>query len=861
MLRELGTQRPTIFELLNTVHHLRGTKSKFHYSIPPQKLVSLSPRPFTQLGSGLGDLITTRPTPNPSTTATSITPEGIVPMRRGRPMSSIPTPSVAPLKGGDVGLNVSKNPWLSNKSVSPPDKFDDPWAVPGSSDNRKMQGQAVTGFGDSFSSTLVDKITSGPSPVPQQVPQAVMTKSNFNSSRDAFDGLSGIPQTQAPPTLAEAAQSSKLGLKVLSKPPPLRGVVSRSPLPQPTQLAPGPISPRMSASRTGLAAYRSPSLSIEQRYPSLDELDRSWKSPGLIPHPPLAAQVPHESFGKSPRTPEPNESKNASSALAKESPRTEVVQPPVNTSPSLIPLTPKTSLRPMISPLDRSDKKDVPIGSSPTKYRPSRPALARKRPSSQFGVEGRLLPTPPTTKDWLTGDDLSPKSNTVLLPNEGILTSAVSNFLKPLSLSEENPDSRTMKLNSSPTSLASSIPGRSRRTSPTPSSYAPSRTPSFEPTAADDTSSDEVEGPENIEKPSLERKYDQQERRQNSIHDLVDLYGGASRLSQSKSRKVPSSITPPQQSRRMSGTLIDISEPSGSVSNLLSPSSIVPKSRAELANRHSRTRSHSPGEIKLSPSTNTPKELPPKPSPTPSVSSEWKDKRPRSMFLLSKSKPDAPTFLQPPLDEARPRRTGRRSSISDMVDLYESLVNSNRRAPPPIAQKPPALRGKTPSPIHSRFPAVSSTGNSFPPKLLDQSPAPRAIPRRSSTYDNFIEDKLKIPKQEPEIRPSPNRRLSVSPISPVVKPSKDVAFSVKTSYTYTTTSIPTSAQSPALASTRETNDERLISSPAPERPYQGVSQLISQWQRKTEEAEQYRRNDIRGRPLGARFPKGKGTGQ
>jgi AP2-associated kinase len=34
MLREHGAQRPTVFEILNMVHRMRGTKSKFNYTVP-----------------------------------------------------------------------------------------------------------------------------------------------------------------------------------------------------------------------------------------------------------------------------------------------------------------------------------------------------------------------------------------------------------------------------------------------------------------------------------------------------------------------------------------------------------------------------------------------------------------------------------------------------------------------------------------------------------------------------------------------------------------------------------------------------------------------------------------------------------
>ncbi|KAG2154569.1 hypothetical protein DEU56DRAFT_976352 [Suillus clintonianus] len=103
MLREHGTQRPTIFELLAQVHAIRGTKSRFVYDIPPPQ--PLSPRAL-QLPSTnpLDNLVSYRRAPatdatqqvqpaQPQDIGTGIQArdrvlEAIAPMRRGRPYHS-----------------------------------------------------------------------------------------------------------------------------------------------------------------------------------------------------------------------------------------------------------------------------------------------------------------------------------------------------------------------------------------------------------------------------------------------------------------------------------------------------------------------------------------------------------------------------------------------------------------------------------------------------------------------------------------------------------------------------------------------------------------------------------------------------
>src|ERR1700683_2369914 len=92
MLREHGAQRPSIFEVLTHVHQLRGTKSRFTYTIPsPQPL---SPRQPT--ANPLDSLVSfqsssgTSPSRNAGVQAREKVLEAIAPMRRGRPTTSAP---------------------------------------------------------------------------------------------------------------------------------------------------------------------------------------------------------------------------------------------------------------------------------------------------------------------------------------------------------------------------------------------------------------------------------------------------------------------------------------------------------------------------------------------------------------------------------------------------------------------------------------------------------------------------------------------------------------------------------------------------------------------------------------------------
>ena len=151
MLREHGTQRPSVFELLAQVHHMRGTKSRFTYPIVPQQ--PLSPRALqSQSATPLDNLVsyrssssatTQRPSParNTGIQAREKVLEAIAPMRRGRPSSSqqhdLVTEIAKPLTPPKIPLEAKKPPKV--------DLLDDHFGMEEDNAWRVMKGSAATG--------------------------------------------------------------------------------------------------------------------------------------------------------------------------------------------------------------------------------------------------------------------------------------------------------------------------------------------------------------------------------------------------------------------------------------------------------------------------------------------------------------------------------------------------------------------------------------------------------------------------------------------------------------------------------------------------------------------------------------------
>ena len=103
MLREHGAQRPTVFETLNVVHRMRGTKSKFSYTVPSRSQLTphLPAEPSLSSSNTLDGLVSyrssasssqaqaphslTKPDKNAGVQAREKVLEAIAPLRRGRP--------------------------------------------------------------------------------------------------------------------------------------------------------------------------------------------------------------------------------------------------------------------------------------------------------------------------------------------------------------------------------------------------------------------------------------------------------------------------------------------------------------------------------------------------------------------------------------------------------------------------------------------------------------------------------------------------------------------------------------------------------------------------------------------------------
>ncbi|KAK0208641.1 hypothetical protein DFS33DRAFT_1304796 [Desarmillaria ectypa] len=349
MLREHGTYRPSVFELLTNVHRLRGTVSSYHYNhnptpqpLSPRIQSSRKPVPSPH---PLDSTISYRAAPQVALGAKSFTPspspsanaglqardkvlEAIAPMRRGRPM-----------RDQDSGSTSSKEQWLNDdfgaeeerawksavKTDTPAKKSskDDAWAI---SSQSKSSASLSKGFGDDFATKLWDEFESGPiksppqlsSPRPhdttpkfpaRQQPTAGSTTgysklSSSVRSKDAFEGLGlSISDKKPAPTLGEA-RKLRTGLAVMSPVShsfgssdlyngAVRSSVSPSylTLPDPAPLKSSGSGSSWSSQPPSSRPASPVDTAAEARFPSLEELDAKFgggnsANSRLLPVPP-----------------------------------------------------------------------------------------------------------------------------------------------------------------------------------------------------------------------------------------------------------------------------------------------------------------------------------------------------------------------------------------------------------------------------------------------------------------------------------------------------------------------------------------------------------------------------------------------
>lgn len=406
MLREHGAQRPTVFELLNHVHALRGSRPRFTYNIPPKQppvsprasqgpLQTLSPNIATPPPSNpLDDLVvfksrgqsSTPPTRNAGTEARDKVLEAIAPMRRGRPVHSPAAPSPPPSPRKERDRNGTTNFSLDMKFGAEEDKAwrgvrghksgmasigggttvnlnsGDAWGL-GSKDGRKEPGMKDKlelpgfdsdfstsfnkGFGDAFDPSKFPAPSpspSKPSSLAQAIPSRPTPSPGLSGSpskkRDAFDGLGIIPSQAPVQTLGDARRArtgvattgaaststgqflNALGAGIGSSFTTYRPPSSPSPNLRPSSR---PQSPAIQPAPSRGKPTRPVELSVEERFPSLEDLDRTFASP-------YASQATSSSILHS--TSQPSFTERAPERLP-ERPPTNAARPPSRTTANL----------------------------------------------------------------------------------------------------------------------------------------------------------------------------------------------------------------------------------------------------------------------------------------------------------------------------------------------------------------------------------------------------------------------------------------------------------------------------------------------------------------------------------------------
>ncbi|KAK0481836.1 kinase-like domain-containing protein, partial [Armillaria novae-zelandiae] len=313
MLREHGTHRPSVFELLTNVHRLRGTVSSYHYNhtptpqpLSPRTMSSRKPVPSPH---PLDSTISYRAAPQVALGAKSFTPSpspstnaGLQARDKGRPM-----------RDQDSGSTSSKEQWLNDDFGAEEEKAWKSATMHGRiSSQSKSPASLSKGFGDDFAAKLWDEFESGSARPPPQLssprPYDATPKlparrqpttgsttghSKLNSSvrsKDAFEGLGlSISDKKPAPTLGEA-RKLRTGLAVVSPGSHsfasdfYNGAIRPSVSPRPSYLTlpdSAPLKPSSSGSSWSSQPPSSrPASQIdsaaEARFPSLEELDAKF---------------------------------------------------------------------------------------------------------------------------------------------------------------------------------------------------------------------------------------------------------------------------------------------------------------------------------------------------------------------------------------------------------------------------------------------------------------------------------------------------------------------------------------------------------------------------------------------------------
>ena len=690
---------------------------------------------------------------------------------------------------------------------------------------------------------------SGPMPTSQEPPKIGVSRSH--KIKDAFEGL-GFAEKPPPPTLAEA-RTARTGLAL-----PLEQSFT------PKRLSPRPPS---SPQLPSLPQPVSESAPIEERFPPVEDLDRvaGARSNYLARSSPLSVLKGIGGMSKPPtdvstvpslrsQTVTGTTMRGEEGGVLGEVPGNQITERLQSTRPSLVRGYTSTSTSFYGGPKETTDSLADLL---------SRPLAAVTTPS----------------RDWLTGDDqenidiLSRFSTSIGVmpgvdagPGEPVLRDSPS---KRASFIEKSPHLIAQPLEGNVeqivlpeakfTNTSSSSPltvvhlnksgnnnnphlqeasgdatvkgtGLSDNWSPlssaTPKDQLP-RKPSISSVSSDD-------GPENPDggfgtlrelRRSGRKKADaspKPKRRQSSVHDLVDLWGGSNLLEKDRRNK-----SEPGTSRSLflpSG----LDTPSG-VTGLPTPSSFADSSYQSTADKPpTSSRFTSPAvepERKLTSSTTASRIINQTSQPSPSYTKPQSRSRPQSMLIFpSKSSGGEAGLPSPslavPLDKegARTISRSRRTSITDIVQRYEGIGG------PPLLPGMPLPSPSGPSkPAGLKLQSENQNVGSSHTRFIKVSPTNSPVVRQGPSLNIPEEDKT----HRPGSRTSPTNKTS---------PRRSPMEHGRSSY----------YQHQQLS---PGDDSAEPNSPSPERPYPGVSKLIDQWQRKAEESN----------PASGRKPGGMGT--
>ncbi|KAF9015725.1 hypothetical protein BDQ17DRAFT_1341538 [Cyathus striatus] len=862
MLREHGAQRPSVFELLAHVHRLRGTKSQFQYNIPvPQPLSprhQLSPKsslvsnPLEGTITYTSQMSSTSPV-NQGVQARDKVLEAIAPMRRGRPQVT------------KDSRNDSSRPSSPQKAVSSQLPLKEKPAITGFAMDEDNAWKAVVsrnaetnraGSGDDAWKVNVDKSRGeimeregsqrwNPTPIKPGLGAAVYKE------KDAFAGL-GLSIIDKPaPTLGEA-RKLRTGLAITSTSfhgnsggyygarygdklqTPSSGNLTPLPQPQPQpspqlqsrpsprlQHSPQPYSsssnPISSSSASGFtgriplpaspSSGNSGNVPAESRFPSLEELD---------------ATFPGSSYNVSASTIAPaptNITSSGTGGLLKIHNQNFSSHPHDGGARS----AQVTGVAMRQSKLESASDRYRNVGNSSSigEGYGSGSAKDQGTLNNLHEVSSRMenskkstlpITSKVTSTDWLTGDDEHQSAQTpqtslgetpVLRESPSKRASYIekSDFVLQEPIVAQRGHLTSMEIE--PPEISPTLSRFQRAFPPidvTESQKNEPLTENWSPVAEThiisksstrkdaESSSSEEEIPEdpsrsarNVLKPTASTR-PQRKGRQSSVHDLLDLFE-SNPVSKEKPRipDLPKENKPLIQhspTKRDSKLVATIPTPQ------ISPSI------------------SSPTQTKLDPLASVERRsLVKTPQPTGRA-------RPQSMFITPSKGPEkVVNNLIPPV---QPKPSMRRTSISDMVQLYETIGNPTKST---LGLGPPS-------------PAAHKTG---------------FLLKTSSISDEKRSGGNEHDKQS-------TTDTTASAISQMrVTPRRTINATSKHTDLFKASGV----RNPTL----DVSPSEEVRSPSPEQPYQGVGKLIDQWQRKTAEAAEMSRINVVASKRGGIAPK------